>query len=451
MALALVAATVGWSLLAVGGVYLWASLSAAALGLAAAAVLRPGIAHQPDTRWLDWALLGLIAAIGLQLLPLSFDIRLLVSPQLDVDRRLLLLAPVAATWRPLTLDPASTTTAFAVVAAVAAVFWSSRHLAGRGHVHRLVQVVAIVGLVGAAAAILQRAVDPTRIYGLWLPQDAGARPFGPFVNRNHFATWLLMAASLSAGSVVAGLHATRGGHSRSAGAALADSLGAARGVPLLALAAMALALVLSLSRAAFAAAAFVLATWCLLAFRRVRPRTLVLATCVVGFFLVAAAWTSPQPLLTRVQETVSLGAAGRTAIWRDAEALARTYRATGAGLGAYERAMLVHQTTDRGTRSNHAHNQYLHTLAEGGLLVTVPLVLVGIAFLGLAARRLLTDDSPAVWLRIGAMAGLVGVAVQCVWETGLRMPANGVLLAVVAAVATHRSGPRPRAPGPGPN
>ena len=90
---------------------------------------------------------------------------------------------------------------------MAALFWSCRHLCGRGQLARLVQVVAVVGLVGAVAAIIQRAVDPTRIYGLWLPQDAGARPFGPFVNRNHFATWLLMAASLMAGAVVADLHA----------------------------------------------------------------------------------------------------------------------------------------------------------------------------------------------------------------------------------------------------
>jgi hypothetical protein len=43
-----------------------------------------------------------------------------------------------------------------------------------------------------------------------------------------------------------------------------------------------------------------------------------------------------------------------------------------------------------------------------------------------------------VWPRIGSLAGLMAVAVQGLWETGLRMPANGVLFAVVAAIAVHR-------------
>ena len=121
-----------------------------------------------------------------------------------MDRFTLLLMPDAAsTWRPLSLDPPATVLALALIAASALMFWCCRHLSGRGQALGLVQIVALVGLAGAIAAIAQRAVDPTRIYGLWLPVDAGARPFGPFVNRNHFATWLLLALPLAAGAVSA--------------------------------------------------------------------------------------------------------------------------------------------------------------------------------------------------------------------------------------------------------
>ena len=40
------------------------------------------------------------------------------------------------------------------------------------------------------AAIVQRAQSKDLLYGVWRPLDAGARPYGPFVNRNHFATWV---------------------------------------------------------------------------------------------------------------------------------------------------------------------------------------------------------------------------------------------------------------------
>ena len=50
------------------------------------------------------------------------------------------------------------------------------------------------------------------------------------------------------------------------------------------------------------------------------------------------------------------------------------------------------------------------------------------------------DDTPIVWLRIGAASGMLAVAVQSVWDTGLRMPANAVLFALIAAVAVHDAG-----------
>jgi hypothetical protein len=36
-----------------------------------------------------------------------------------------------------------------------------------------------------------------KIYGFWQPQYRGS-PFGPFVNRNHFAGWMLMVLPLAA-------------------------------------------------------------------------------------------------------------------------------------------------------------------------------------------------------------------------------------------------------------
>ena len=53
------------------------------------------------------------------------------------------------------------------------------------------------------------------------------------------------------------------------------------------------------------------------------------------------------------------------------------------------------------------------------------------------ARRLREDRSDGFWIRAGAVSGLTGVMVQSVWETGLRMPANGLLFAVLCGIAVH--------------
>src|SRR5439155_4969610 len=123
--------------------------------------------------------------------------------------------------------------------------------------------------------------------------------------------------------------------------------------------------------------------------------------------------------------------------------MVRDFWLTGVGAGAYERGMLVYQTSPRHDfYFNHAHSEYLQILAEGGLLLSVPVAVALVAGAGGIARRLREDRSAAFWMRAGAASGLVAVAVQSVWETGLQLPANAVLFAVLAAIALHRSSDR---------
>jgi len=93
---------------------------------------------------------------------------------------------------------------------------------------------------------------------------------------------------------------------------------------------------------------------------------------------------------------------------------------------------------------NHAHSEYLQLLTEGGLLLIVPAIVVLVAGVWLAGTRLRHDRTPMFWARAGAVSGMAGLAVQSLWETTLRMPANAVLLGVLAAVAMHDGSRSPR-------
>jgi O-antigen ligase len=110
---------------------------------------------------------------------------------------------------------------------------------------------------------------------------------------------------------------------------------------------------------------------------------------------------------------------------------------TGTGAGTYRVAMLYYQRADRIVQFNQAHNHYLQVAAEGGI------VLAGLALAGLIVltrtigRRLESESTGAYWIRAGAACGLLAVALQSVWETGLVMPANAALAAVLAAIACH--------------
>jgi O-antigen ligase len=111
---------------------------------------------------------------------------------------------------------------------------------------------------------------------------------------------------------------------------------------------------------------------------------------------------------------------------------------TGIGLGTYDVVMPAYQTGSFATLLNHAHNQYLHLLAEGGILFAVPLVCALLSFVIMAWRRLQQDQTATVHLRQGALAGLVGLAVLSVFEVALLTPAVMFLAAVCAGIVVRR-------------
>jgi O-antigen ligase len=434
-------ALIAWSIFAVGGVYVWAGAPLVAGGLLIAVGARPRVARSTETRLLDVALLSGLLAVAIQLVPLPDFLRTWISPHGDSVRSLLLLSPDAVpSFQPFSLAPWSTAYALALVATAMCVFWTARQVSADGATRFLVRTIAFVGLVAALAAIVQRALSPNLIYGLWVPQDADARPFGPFVNRNHFAAWVVMAIPLVAGYVAAALHAHRP-EQRFAGriASAMQSLGSAALWVAVAGAVMTLALVTSASRSGLIAFAVSLVCGAWIARTRLSRRGWIVALAVVALLaLFVIAYADMTPLIWRIEETLLVGTGGRPEIWQETLRICRDFWTTGTGLGTFQTAMAVYQQSDRTIFFNQAHNQYLHLLAEGGLLLIIPAAATIVAFVRLFAIRLARDTSSSAPIRIGAAVALITMAVQGIWETPLRMPANGILFAVAAAIAVHR-------------
>jgi len=129
--------------------------------------------------------------------------------------------------------------------------------------------------------------------------------------------------------------------------------------------------------------------------------------------------------------------ADRLTIWHDTLPVLGDFWFTGTGAGTYRRTMAVYQRSKPGVIFNQAHNHYLQVAAEGGVLVGLPLFLALCALARAIVVSVRADRSEIYWIRTGAAAGLFGVAVQSVWETGLTIPANAALAAVLAAIAIH--------------
>jgi O-antigen ligase len=145
-------------------------------------------------------------------------------------------------------------------------------------------------------------------------------------------------------------------------------------------------------------------------------------------------YVSSGAFLARLQETVATGMGGRREIWNTTVAMIRDFPLTGVGVGAYARAVSVYQPP-HDFSFNHAHNEYLQILSEGGIGLAIAVAVAIGAGVVTAVRRIRADRTPVYWIRAGAVSGALAIAVQSVWETGLRMPANAVLFAVCCAAA----------------
>jgi O-antigen ligase len=438
-----VAVLLAWVTFLAGGVYPWV-WAPAFVGVALVALsVRPSIARAGRSRALDLALLASVLAVAAQLVPLPASWLRLIDPHAPTLRAVVWLAPSGAATGsalPISIVPADTWSGLGIFAAALLLYWTCRAICEQGGTGRVVRSIAVIGLVGSLAAIVQRVENQELLYGFWRPLDAGARPYGPFVNRNHFAAWVIMACPLVFGYLLARLPPPRPLRLAQKIANALKALGTMRVWLVSSICLMTLALLLSTSRSGVVGLVCAMAASAWLSRQRgegrVRRWAVLQASLLVAVTMLFANFDA---LAGRFDETLqeSGDGRGRSAVWADAKKLISDFPMTGSGIGTFATAIGPYQRAEPGYSIGQAHNHYLQIAAEGGLLVSAPAALAGVMFLGLFWSRMLEDRTPDALLRAGAAAGLAGVLIQSFWETGLRMPANALLCATAAAIATH--------------
>jgi O-antigen ligase len=388
-----------------------------------------------STRLLDAALGASLLAIALQLVPLSAALRAWAAPATVAYERAVSLAPRAAAARPLTTDPGATLFALVVVATTVLLFWSMRTMFQNGGLRSTIRAITWFGLLVSPIAIVQHLMPLPLLDGVWGLTPRGLRPYGPFVNRNDFAAWLIMAIPLTLGYAIARIESRRVSGAFDREAALdGTSLWLA-----LALALMLAGLLFSMSRSGLVGAVAGLSFFVWRARHRLTGARAAWSIAGAGtVFAVAAMFADMTALSVRLEGTVSEGLTGRLSIWRQTLPMIGDFWLVGSGVGTYQTVMVSYQTMSRFFYISHADNELLQILAEGGLLLAVPAVLVVVAGLQMMTKRAREDSTPIFWLRIGASAGMLALAAQNMVEMTLRVPANATLFAILAAVAMHR-------------
>jgi O-antigen ligase len=373
----------------------------------------------------------------LQLVPLPLDVgEFLSGPSATAHRDVGAVIPeLAVSTTPVSLSPPDTVDAvlrwiaFVLVAFSAAVAVRT--------VEQLKQLAGFIVASGAFQAIYGAAEYLSgHQHIFWYPKVYYSdEASGTFINRNHFAAYLAMTLPIALASVLASPWKRRTMRwrevvlefARRNGLMLAAGVGAA--------AMIWVGVIFSYSRGGLAVALagvgfLVLATrgrW-----RRARALGLLLLLPTLALL-----WMEIRAPGERfLEQGIQAGSLGnRTVVWSATARMAHDALPLGTGLGTFAEAFPLYRPPTIRLYWDHAHNDWLESLAEGGpVTLLAVLVIAGVAVVAPLFRSSEFFGPDSVW-RAGLGAAVFVAALHSTVDFPLRIPAVGLLAAVLIGLS----------------
>ena len=384
-----------------------------------------------------WLIAAVLAGLPLaQLIPLPPAVWQAL-PGREIEREALSLIDQDATWRPWTVAPLRTLSAFLSLGPPLLLLLLTAMLGRRARL-RLVGVVAAVGLLSIVIGALQLLASddsPLRFYGLTTPQLTGFQA-------NHNSTADLLLIALVAVSVL--LRAA--GEQQRAPANPAVVLGLAG----LANALFVIGVVLTASRmgifllpVALLASLWILRPWLSVSRRMLLGGIASLAVLALLVVLLARGNAAFGAIAARFDFTDEL----RPQLWQDGLFVVRQHLPFGVGMGNFAPALVANERIEavRPFLTNRAHNDFIELAAEAGLFGMLALAAIS-GLLGRAIWRAIRSSgtgmpSTAVFalatLLILALHSLVDYPLRSMSLAGLAAVCAGLLLAPRSAASEN--------------
>jgi O-antigen ligase len=309
-------------------------------------------------------------------------------------------------------------------ALAALVFLAVQAYSNAEHWRSFVWFVLALGFVVSVLGILQHFTFNGKLY--WFRElRYGGVPFGPYVNRNHFAG--LMELIVPTGFSVLLLRADKRDHMPMLTVLTLLPLGA---------------LFLSASRGGMVAMILQIGLLMTLVFMRHRGRHQLAAAALVillaGGFI---AWLGVGHALERFAtfRELEVTEIRRTSMAKDTWRMFVDHPVAGVGFGAFQEVFPSYESLYDGNVAQYAHNDYVQALAEtgavGGLFCAAFICLL----LGESWKRIARAASSAdLALHIGASAACIGFLIHSLVDFNLHIPSNALLFLLQCILATSQ-------------
>ncbi|MBM4221073.1 MAG: O-antigen ligase family protein [Gammaproteobacteria bacterium] len=421
-------------------------LELAALALLAHAAVRPAFAGHLSRTMLA-ALAALLAIPLLQLMPLPETIWAAL-PGRDFYAAALATAGIESGMRSISLVPRVTEFAWLALLPPLAVFVVTTGLPDH-KVKTLVHVFIGMAVVQAVIGLAQFGTGSAWVLGAidGSPIDSAR---GTYANRDHLAGLLEMALPLALALLAANIHLHGGARHprhhrrprlRQRLAALFSREFRLNRAALLGAASIAilLGLIFTRSRTGVALAMLGIFLSALAFSRRVggeRSAGLITVFSVIG--LALAVEVGLAPVLGRFTDQ-SIEADSRWSIFAGTLAGIGEFFPLGSGIGTFPEVFRRFQPGDVPKFVNHAHNDYLEWLFEGGLPAAA-LIAVFLVLYVLRWRQVWTREhwSHLRFAQVAAGISLLLIGLHGIVDFNLHIPANAIYFAFLAGVFFHR-------------
>lgn len=274
----------------------------------------------------------------------------------------------------------------------------------------------------ALFGILQQLTFNGKLY--WFRElRYGGMPFGPYVNRNHFAAFAELTVPAALVPLV---------------------LGKVRRERLFLVIVLAVvpiaALLFSGSRGgiiSFAVELMVLAVWVFL--RRAARRQALVGAAALALGLLLVSWLGAGQIVKRFSTTQAseVTSSKRAAMARDTFHIFRDHLLLGTGLGTIQLVYPPYETLYDGRVVNHSHNDYLEVLAETGLIGGVFCAWFLVLLWQSAYRNLvLAPVGRGTAFQLAGLLGAVGFLAHSFVDFSLHIPANAALFLLMSVLST---------------
>ena len=363
--------------------------------------------------------------VWLQLLPLPIGMLKLLSPE-AARWYLAAAAPDAPGAVSLTLDPYATLEAACKSTAYLAFFALS-----------LVLLNSRDRIRFAAYALIASGVLQAMYGALTSLQSVGQVASGTFVNRNHFAGYLVMCLSVGIGVLIASLSGEQNRSWRRAFEGLIQWVISPKMALRLGLVIMVVALVLTRSRMGnssfFISLMITGAIGLLLSKRATKSMVILLVSLVAIDAFIVGTYFGTKRVVERIAETTAetedrdevAGYAAR--MWKD-------YPVFGSGLGSFHAVFPRYSGEGTQLSYTHAHNDYLEFAAETGAIgVSLLGLMVLMSFAAALRAQYLRRDPLMRGLSFAAMMGILALMIHSLADFNLQIPANALTFMLLLA------------------